>query len=401
METYMQHVFPVISASCLWRDGKREPSTHWTGRVPSSATDLLHDSMAKVANRRQSGEGESWPAPGRHDATKIADRYNEEIAQAVKKSIAAGRGRPKLVGLLANEDPAGDVYARMTKRACDKVGIDYELRRPSRLDLEAGVISANADPQVHGMIVYYPVFGGGKDGYLRDVISNTKDVEGLSHRYCYSLYHNIRYLEGTTKKCVLPCTPLACVKVLENLGAYNLNKPVGQQLKGRTAIIYNRSEVVGRPLAAMLANDGAIVYSVDEHGMLVYTQGAVQGAIKVEETEKPVSEALASADIVVGGVPVKSFKLAAEGFKPGAICINVSQHMNFGDGVDQKCALVPTMGKVTISILARNLLRLYDNFHAPPPRRSWLQAAQSGTMGVVVAIVASAAAGFLVGRASK
>ena len=72
----------------------------------------------------------------------------------------------------------------------------------------------------------------------------------------------------------------------------------------------------------------------------------------MEETEKPVSEALASADIVVSEVPVKSFKLAAEGFKPGAICINVSQHMNFGDGIDQKCALVPTMGKVTISILA-------------------------------------------------
>ena len=193
--------------------------------------------MAKVANRRQSGEGE-LAMPGRRDATKIADRYNEEIAQAVKKSIAAGGVGQSLLDFWPTRTRRA-TYARMTKRACDKVGIDYELRRP-RLDLEAGVISANTDPQVHGMIVYYPVFGGGKDGYLRDVISNTKDVEGLSHRYCYSLYHNIRYLEGTTKKCVLPCTPLACVKVLENLGAYNLNKPIGQH-EGATAIIYNRS----------------------------------------------------------------------------------------------------------------------------------------------------------------
>ena len=68
-------------------------------------------------------------------------------------------------------------------------------------------------------------------------------------------------------------------------------------------------------------------------------------------------------------IPVKAFKLPAEKLKRGAICINVAQHMNFGDGVEAKCALVPAVGKVTIAILARNLLRLYDNFHAPPATR--------------------------------
>ena len=359
--------------------------------------------MSFNKKRRASGEGEPWPAPGRHDATAIADRYNQETSAAVEQSVSSGRGRPKLVGLLANEEPAGDVYARVTKRACDKVGIEYELRRPARLDLEDGVISANADPSVHGLIVYYPVFGGGKDGYLRDVISDTKDVEGLSHRYCYALYHNIRYIEeGTKKKCVLPCTPLACIKVLENLGAYNLQRPVGKQLSGRKAIIYNRSEVVGRPLAAMLANDGATVYSVDEHGMLIYTKGAVEGAIKVEETELAVAEALAASDIVIGGVPVKSFKLSADSLKPGAICINVSQHMNFGEGVEAKCALVPAMGKVTIAILSRNLLRLYDNFHAPSapnaPAASTRVKLATSPSRVAALLISSLAAGFFLGR---
>jgi len=230
------------------------------------------------------------------------------------------------------------------------------------------VISANADTTVHGIIVYYPVFGGGADQYLRDVISVEKDVEGLSHQYCYSLYHNIRYLEAD-KKCVLPCTPLACVKVLENLGAYSLDEPVGRQLAGKTAVIYNRSEVVGRPLAAMLANDGAQVYSVDENGVLLMRQGAVAGVIKVEETNVEPSAALANADIVIGGVPSKNFQIAATEIKKGAICINVAQHMNFGEGTDERCAVVPAVGKVTIAILARNLLRLHANFHAPkkPP----------------------------------
>merc|ERR1711998_375829 len=120
------------------------------------------------------------------------------------------------------------------------------------------------------------------------------------------------------------CTPLACVKVLENVGAYNKRLPVGQQLSGRSVVIYNRSEVVGRPLAAMLANDGAVVYSVDEFGMHMYSAGAVMGSIKVEETAITVSDALANADIVIGGVPVKSFKIPAGGLKKGAVCINVS-----------------------------------------------------------------------------
>ena len=72
---------------------------------------------------------------------------------------------------------------------------------------------------------------------------------------------------------------------------------------------------------------------------------------------------------VVAGVPSKGFVIPAAKIREGAICINVSQHMNFGDGTDKRCALVPAVGKVTIAILARNLLRLFDNFHAKPTRR--------------------------------
>jgi methylenetetrahydrofolate dehydrogenase (NAD+) len=218
-----------------------------------------------------------WPSPGRHDASKVAGRFNREISESVAASVAAGCGRPKLVGLLANDDPAAEVYGRMTRRACEKIGVDYELRRSDRLGLEDALIDANQDPDAHGILVYYPVFGGEKDAYLRDVVSIEKDVEGLSHQYRYSLYHNIRTLEGG-KKCVLPCTPLACIKVLEELGAYDSTKSVGKQLSGKVAIVYNRSEVVGRPLAAMLANDGATVYSVDEHGILLYSVRLWQAA---------------------------------------------------------------------------------------------------------------------------
>ena len=278
--------------------------------------------------------------PGRRDAGSVANQFNGEIKATVNALQAGGRGRPKLVGFLANGDPAAETYAKMTQRACEKNGVAFELRRLERLDLEGAIVDANTDPAVHGILVYYPVFGGGKDSYLRDVVSFEKDVEGLHHRYCYALYHNVRTIEGD-KKCVLPCTPLACIKVLESLGAYDCARPIGKQLSGRTAVVYNRSEVVGRPLAAMLANDGALVYSIDEHGMLLYKAGAVAGTIKVEETSSEQADALMQADIVVSGVPVKSFKISAESMKAGAIAINVSQHMNFGEGVEERCARLP------------------------------------------------------------
>jgi len=244
------------------------------------------------------------------------------------------------------------------------------------------------------------------DDYLRDVISIEKDVEGLNHRYRYALYHNIRTLgevdgQYGAKKCVLPCTPLAVLKILEATGAYDKSRDVGQQLRGRTAVVYNRSEVVGRPLAAMLANDGAIVYSVDVTGMLRYTAGSVAGTIKVEETTVEQSDALRAADMVVAGVPSKAFCVKADALKPGAICVNFSQHQNFEKGVEDKCTLVPAIGKVTIAMLERNLLRLQANFS--PAASSSFALEKVATRGLVAAatIAAVACAGALLLRGRR
>ena len=123
--------------------------------------------------------------------------------------------------------------------------------------------------------------------------------------------------------------------------------------------------MVGRPLAAMLANDGARVYSVDVTGMLVYTAGKVAGTIKVEETEEAQPEVLAAANIVISGVPVKSFSIEAGAVKEGAIALNFSQFSNFGEGIEERCTYVPAIGKVTIAMLERNLVRLQSNWSAP------------------------------------
>ena len=285
------------------------------------------------------------------DVAPVAAKFDAEI----KEYVASVATAPLLVGFLANSDSAALMYAKMTRRACERNGVRFELREVDKFALEEAVIEANADTSVSGILVYYPVFGGNVDDYLRDVISYEKDVEGLNHRYRYAMYHNIRHLDDmATKKCVLPCTPLAIVKILEGLGAYDRSKPVGQQLTGRTIIVYNRSEVVGRPLGAMLANDGALVYSVDVTGMQIFTKGRVEGTIKVEDTSITVEEALASSTIVIAGVPSKGFSLAPAGIREDAICVNFSQFKNFAEGMEDRVAqYVPAIGKVTISMLER------------------------------------------------
>ena len=250
-------------------------------------------------------------------AAQVADGFDRQIRAELAAGVSAGRSVPKLLGLIANDDKGAAMYARWTGRACQRNGVEFELRKVERVNLEDAVIAANDDASVHGIIVYYPVFGGAIDDYIRDVISASKDVEGLNHRYRYALYHNIRYLDDgglpdylderaagaapRRKKCIVPCTPLACIKILEHLGAYDESHPVGERLIGKTALVYNRSEVVGRPLAAMLANDGALVYSVDITGILVYRRGRVKGTLKVEETSVTPEKALTEADIVISG----------------------------------------------------------------------------------------------------
>lgn len=194
-------------------------------------------------------------------------------------------------------------------------------------------------------------------------MSLTKDVEGLGHRYVFNMYQNIRFLDvpANTQKSILPCTPLAVVKVLEYLRIYNSILPYGNRLFGRTITVINRSEVVGRPLAALLANDGAAVYSVDIDGVQLFTRGQGIKKSRHEVHEKPgwgLAECLPLSDVVISGVPGEKFKVPADLVRDGAVCINFSSEKNFdGPEIKEKASIyVPAIGKVTIAVLLRNLL---------------------------------------------
>lgn len=297
-------------------------------------------------------------------ASTIAKTYIEEI----EAGINALNFRPKIVGFLANEDPAARMYADWTGKTSREYGFEFALVSVDKDDLEGAIENANNDDSISGIMVYFPVFGDNQDQYLRQLISTDKDVEGLNVLYYKNLYHNVRFLDPphNQQKCILPCTPLALVKILEYLGIYNRLLPYGNKLYGKTIMIVNRSEIVGRPLAALLANDGATVYSVDINNIQQYTRGDNLLARKHKVIHLDLSYTMESlapqCDVIITGVPSESYKFPVEYARNGVVAINFSSEKNFHDLIKQKAALyVPSIGKVTIAMLLRNLLRLINN----------------------------------------
>lgn len=253
------------------------------------------------------------------------------------------------------------------------------MREVSRDDIEEAILAANADNNVDGIIVYYPIFNNRQDQYLQQIVDVTKDVEGLSHRYIFNMYQNVRFLDGEAKrqKSILPCTPLANIKILEYLNIYNTILPYGNRLFGHTICVVNRSEVVGRPLAALLANDGACVYSVDVTGVQKFTrgEGLQKKTHEIHDLEgKTIKDVAPLCDVVITGVPGENYKFDTSLLRDGAVCVNFSSEkvcilsmmswncsltilQNFPWEVRDKASLfVPSIGKVTIVVLLRNLL---------------------------------------------
>jgi methylenetetrahydrofolate dehydrogenase (NADP+)/methenyltetrahydrofolate cyclohydrolase len=286
------------------------------------------------------------------DPSDVAGEYRT----AVRARVADLDAPLTLVGLLGVDHEPSATYARYIGLACKEVGIAFSLRRTNVSEIAADIDQANRDANVHGVIVFYPVLEADRDNKLRERVAPEKDVEALSSFWTGKLYANVRYLDDAQqKKTIVPCVPLAIVKLLTSAGVMTASRG---SMAGRTVAVFNRSDVVGRPLAAMLANDGARVYSFDIDGPLLFEDAAMQ------ETSIERAAALARADVVITGVPSPDFDLvkAAE-IKEGAVCLNFSTFTNFADDAREMASVfIPRVGPMTVAMLLRNTVRLYENF---------------------------------------
>jgi len=182
----------------------------------------------------------------RIDGKAIAAKVRLEVAeQAHEFSKKFGR-KPGLHVILVGDDPASAVYVRNKEKAADKANIAGAIHRmpadSSEASVLAKIVDLNERDDVDGILVQFPVPPQVSQNKVLETIDPRKDVDGLHAESVGRLWSGLPGL--------ISCTPAGCVRLLEEAGV---------TLEGKRAIVIGRSNLVGKPIAALLLNKNATV----------------------------------------------------------------------------------------------------------------------------------------------
>ncbi len=174
------------------------------------------------------------------DGKELARRLRAEIAAGVAELKARTGSIPGLAVILVGDNPASVSYVTAKEKACGEVGmLSREIRLPAETteaELLARIRELNADPAIHGILVQLPLPRHIREKAVIDAIAPEKDVDG------FTPVNVGRMLIG--EPCFLPCTPHGIIKLIE-FG--------GMNLAGKHVVVIGRSNIVGKPVAALLA----------------------------------------------------------------------------------------------------------------------------------------------------
>ena len=176
----------------------------------------------------------------RLDGKELAKVMRAEVAARVADRTRAGKRLPGLAAVIVGENPASQVYVRNKHKACQDAGLaswvhhlPAETSQAQLLDL---VARFNADPQVHGILVQLPLPRQIDEDAVIRAVAPAKDVD------CFHP-ENLGLLASGHPR-YYPCTPHGVVQLLRRNGI----EPAGKEV-----VIVGRSNIVGKPLALMLA----------------------------------------------------------------------------------------------------------------------------------------------------
>jgi len=275
------------------------------------------------------------------DGKAFAEKLRASIAARVAKLKADKGITPGLAVVLVGHDPASEVYVRNKAKQTREAGMEsFEFTLPDTVTQElllAKVAELNADARVHGILVQLPLPKHISEEAVINAIAPEKDVDG---------FHVINAGKlATGQEGSVPCTPLGCLMLLKDtLG----------NLSGKHAVIIGRSNIVGKPMAALLLKESCTV-------TIAHSKTAdLQGLVK-------------TADIVVAAVG-RPEMVKGDWLKPGATVIDVGinrvpaedgKTKLVGDVDFQSCqrvagAITPVpggVGPMTIACLLENTLR--------------------------------------------
>lgn len=175
------------------------------------------------------------------DGNVIAEGIKVKIKAEVDALKAKHKRAPKLAALQIGENASSAVYVKAQKKVADTLGIEYELRVApdaiSQAEAEKLVKEMNEDGSITAIILQLPVPKGIDAKRLINLISPSKDAEGMTPE-------NLgRIVSGQYR--VAPCTAMAVMELLESTRV---------DLYGKEAVVVGHSEIVGKPLTLMLLN---------------------------------------------------------------------------------------------------------------------------------------------------
>ena len=182
----------------------------------------------------------------RIDGKAFAQGLRERVGEAVS-SLQRDHGlTPGLAVVLVGEDPASQVYVRNKGKQTLEAGMkSFEHKLPdttSETELLGLIDQLNADPDVHGILVQLPLPDQIDSHAVINAINPDKDVDG------FHLFNVGRLSTGASG--LVPCTPLGCLMLLKDeLG----------DLSGKNAVVVGRSNIVGKPMAALLLAESCTV----------------------------------------------------------------------------------------------------------------------------------------------
>lgn len=262
---------------------------------------------------------------------------SKEIKDELKEEVARLKEEGKQVCLAVvqvGNDPASSVYVNNKKKACAYIGIEseaYELEEDTtEEELLQLVERLNQDDHVNGILVQLPLPKHIDEDKVIRAISPDKDVDGFHPESVGRLWIG--------EKGFLSCTPAGIIQLLKRSGI---------EIAGKECVIIGRSNIVGKPMAALLLRENATV-------------------TVAHSRTKDLKEVTNRADILIVAIGKRQF-ITADYVKEGAVVIDVGMHRDennklcgdvaFSEVAEKTSAITPVpggVGPMTIAMLMNN-----------------------------------------------
>jgi methylenetetrahydrofolate dehydrogenase (NADP+) / methenyltetrahydrofolate cyclohydrolase len=281
------------------------------------------------------------------DGAAIAREIRDEIAREVA-ALSAHGVTPGLAVVIVGEDPASQVYVKSKGEACREAGMHSEtIRLPantSQAELLATVDRLNADPKIHGFLIQLPLPKQIDSERVLHRVAPGKDVDGFHPM-------NVGKLAVGDPTAFRPATPFGVQQMLIRSGI---------ETKGAHAVIVGRSNIVGKPMANLLLQDGP---------------GGNATVTVCHSRSRDLAAIIRQADILIVAIGKPKF-VTADMVRPGAVVVDVGINrvsdpanpkgyaivgdVDYGPVAEVASAITPVpggVGKMTIAMLLSNTLQ--------------------------------------------